>query len=332
MDPRHPHPRARFAAMASLVAGLTGPVGHAGAQAPFKVFMIASKASDHIATSTAAKAGLEKIGADNGFTVDYTLDTSLISEENLGKYQVFFQEHLAPFEVSIPRRAALEKFVAGGKGWVGVHAAGLTQPDWSPKPYWQWYEDFFGGIKYVTHPALQTGTAIFEDRTHPVTRNMPATAQFKDEWYEWDGNPRPRVRVLAKADESTYKQVKPQGDHPIIWTNETFEKMIYIGIGHDVSVWSHPDYLKLVRDAVLWAKPVTTRLDPMAAEKGYLGTPAAGRAWIRDGAIHIGPEAARGASAREAASGSTDAIAILDLNGRTLSWKPAGGGFRALAR
>jgi type 1 glutamine amidotransferase len=324
--------------MALLAAGFTGLAGLTGAQTPFKVFMIASKASDHIATSTVARTGLEKIGADNGFTVDYTLDTSMISDANLDKYAVFFQEHLAPFEVSIPRRAAVEKFVAGGKGWVGVHAAGLCQPDWSPKPYWQWYEDFFGGIKYVTHPALQTGTAIFEDRTHPVTRNMPSTAQFKDEWYEWDGNPRPRVRVLARADESTYKQVKSQGDHPIIWTNETFPKMIYIGIGHDVSVWSHPDYLKLVRDAVLWARPVTTRIDPMAAEKGYLGSPAAGRAWIRDGVIRIGPEAAQGASARGTASRGSDAIAtsdavsILDLNGRTLSWKPGGSGFRALAR
>jgi hypothetical protein len=27
-----------------------------------------------------------------------------------------------------------------------------------------------------------------------------------------------------------------------------------------------------------------------------------------------------------------DAISILDLNGRMLSWKPAGSGFRALAR
>jgi type 1 glutamine amidotransferase len=275
----------RASALAAAFAFLARP---APAQAPFKVFMIASKASDHIATSTAAKAALEKIGADNGFTVDYTLDTSLISDANLDKYQVFFQEHLAPFEVSTPRRAAFEKFIASGRGWIGVHAAGLTHPEWFGDGNWAWYETFFGGIRYVTHPALQTGTAVFEDRTHPATRNMPATAQFKDEWYEWDANPRPRVRVLAKADESTYKQVKSQGDHPIIWTNETYPKMLYVGIGHDVSVWSHPDYLKLIRDAVLWAKPATSKVDFRADEKGYLGSPKAVRVWARDGRITVG--------------------------------------------
>ena len=261
----------------------------ANAQSPFRVFMIASQASDHIATSTAAKGVIEKMGADNGFTVDYTLDTSLISDANLDKYQVFFQEHLAPFEFSTPRRAAFEKFIASGRGWVGVHAAGLVQPEWgNNKPYWQWYDTFFGGIKYVIHPALQTGTFVFEDRTHPAMRNMPATLQIKDEWYEWDGNPRPRVRVLAKADESTYKQVKSQGDHPIIWSNETYPKMLYIGVGHDVSVWSNPTYVMMVRDAILWAKPATTKLDPQAAAKGYLGSPRTAKLWAHEGLITMG--------------------------------------------
>lgn len=253
-----------------------------GAQTPFRVFMIASKAADHLATSSAAKTAVEKLGADNGFTVDYTLDTARISDAVLDGYQVFFQEHLAPFEVSTPRRAALEKFVASGRGWVGVHAAGLCQPEWgNNKPYWQWYQDFFGGVAYVNHPALQNGTVVFEDRTHPATKNMPASFQIKDEWYEWNGNPRPNVHVLGKADESTYTQVKPQGDHPIIWSNQKHPKMIYIGIGHDVSVWSHPEYLKLVRDAVLWAKPAASRLDYRADEKGYLGTPVSApmRSW-----------------------------------------------------
>ncbi len=278
----------RSPACACLLSTLAFGALGLSAQTPFRIFMIASKASDHIATSTAAKAALEKMGTENGFTVDYTLDTSLISEANLDKYQVFFQEHLAPFEVSNERRAAVEKFVASGRGWIGVHAAGLTHPEWFHAGNWDWYESFFGSIRYVTHPALQTGTAIFEDRTHPATKNMPATAQFKDEWYEWDGNPRARVRVLAKADEKTYTQVKPQGDHPIIWSNETYPKMIYLGIGHDVSVWSHPTYLLLVRDAIMWAKPATTKLDPQAAAKGYLGSPRAARVWASQGKITMG--------------------------------------------
>jgi len=43
------------------------------------------------------------------------------------------------------------------------------------------------------------------------------------------------------------------GDHPIIWTNEKYRRMIYIGIGHDPSVFTNQSYVILLRDAILWA-------------------------------------------------------------------------------
>jgi type 1 glutamine amidotransferase len=202
-----------------------------------------------------ASTVMAKMAADNNFTVDFTTDTSLINDANLAKYQVFFQMELAPFEMSPGAQKAFEKFIGQKKGWVGIHAAGLVRPDWFPQgePYWQWYEDFFGGVRYVIHPALQNGTLKFEDRAHPATKNMPASAQFKDEWYEFSASPRPNVHVLATADEKSYTQVTPMGDHPLVWTNQKFPRMIYIGVGHDVSDWSNSTYLALVHDAVMWA-------------------------------------------------------------------------------
>jgi type 1 glutamine amidotransferase len=43
------------------------------------------------------------------------------------------------------------------------------------------------------------------------------------------------------------------GDHPIIWTNEHYRRMIYIAIGHDPSILENKDYLHLLRNAILWA-------------------------------------------------------------------------------
>lgn len=252
-------------AIRTLILAIALGAGLAAAQAPFRVFMIASKASDHLATSTAAKGVVTRMGEENGFIVDYTTDTSLITETNLARYDVFFQMHLAPFEFNAKHKAAFQKFIEAGKGWLGIHAAGLTGNQFSSAGNWMYYRTFFGGVDYVDHPALQNGSVIFEDRTHPVTRNMPASFTIKDEWYEWNGNPRPRVRVLGKADESTYTPLKRQGDHPIIWSNEDFPKMIYLGVGHDVSCWSHAQYLLLVRDAILWAKPTPSWIRPRAA-------------------------------------------------------------------
>jgi uncharacterized protein len=260
------------------------------ASAPFKVFMIASPNSDHMVSSLRAKDAMIEMGKANNFTVDFTLDTSIINDATLAKYQVFLQMHLAPFEFSLSAQKALEKFVGQKKGWVGIHAVGLVQPDWQPGnvPYWKWYEDFFGGIKYVTHPALQKGTLKIEDQTHPAMLRLPTSFQLLDEWYEFSGNPRPNVHVLAVADEKTYTQVKPAGDHPLVWTNQKFARMIYIGVGHDSSDWSNTNYLNMVHDAVAWAA-TSDSTTTISSQKNTqrLGTKLL-VAWIEAGRIRFG--------------------------------------------
>ena len=74
-----------------------------------------------------AEAFLEKIGSENNFEVFYTRDATLINDENLSQYQVFVQMHLAPFDMTPQQQAALQHFISSGKGWVGVHAAGLDR-------------------------------------------------------------------------------------------------------------------------------------------------------------------------------------------------------------
>jgi type 1 glutamine amidotransferase len=245
--------------------GVASNGGAAGAPTgPFKVFMIASTAPEHTPMSNAAVPVIKTLGSLNGFTVDSTSDTSLMTDENLAQYQVFIQMQLGSFEMPPAAQAALQKFIEQGKGWVGVHAAGLTGIQFiedvngdiiGDLKYWPWYTTFIGGDEnfiWSTHPALQEGTLTVEDRTHPTTKNLPASFQLKDEWYEWKENPRPHVHVLCTADESTYTPVHRQGDHPIVWTNPSYPHTIYIGVGHDVSSLSNTNYVNLLRDSILW--------------------------------------------------------------------------------
>jgi type 1 glutamine amidotransferase len=223
----------------------------------FKVLVVASQAKDHWKSISVAKSFFEKLGAENHFSVDFTDDTSKINDANLANYQVFVMFHLAPFDMSASQQAALQKFAEQGKGWVGIHAAGLTGKEFlgtNPKsPYWQWFEGFMGDVTYSPHPAYQDGMVVVEDHNHPATKHLPAKFWMSDEWYEFNKSPRGNVRVLATADESTYKQNKPMGDHPIIWTNENFRRMIYIGVGHSPTALTNPSYVILLRDAILWA-------------------------------------------------------------------------------
>jgi type 1 glutamine amidotransferase len=246
----------RIPALALIVLTLIGFKVNAQTS-NFKVLVVASKAKDHLKSISVAKSFFEKLGADNHFSVDFTDDTSKINDANLAKYQVFVMFHLAPFDMSASQQAALQKFAEQGKGWVGIHAAGLTGNEFlgknSKTPYWQWFENFMGGVTYSPHPAYQDGIVVVEDRNHPATKNLPEKFWISDEWYEFNKSPRGNVRVLATADESTYKQNKPMGDHPIIWTNENFHRMIYIGVGHSPTALTNLNFIILVRDAILWA-------------------------------------------------------------------------------
>jgi type 1 glutamine amidotransferase len=243
----------QFAALIGMASILWG---NAIAQQPaFKALIVISKAKDHTSMMTCAQPFLDKIAAENHFVVDFTDDTSRINTANLRQYKVFVMLQLAPFDMSPSQQEAMKTFVEQDNGWVGIHAAGLTGKQFvkPTRTYWQWFEDFMGGIVYSPHPKFQKGTVVIEDRTHPITKNLPEKFEISDEWYEFDKSPRPNVHVLALADESTYQQNKPMGDHPIIWTNESYERMVYIGIGHDASLCSDKNFEMLVRNAILWA-------------------------------------------------------------------------------
>jgi uncharacterized protein len=152
---------------------------------PFRVLVVASADPDHDPMIKKSKAFFEKIASENNFIADFTRDASLINDENLSKYKVLIQLHLAPFDMTRNEQIAMQHFISAGGGWVGVHAAGLTGKQFiAPEtPYWQWFENLMGGIVYSPHPAKQTGRIVLEDGTHPVMKNLPASFNFYDEWY-----------------------------------------------------------------------------------------------------------------------------------------------------
>jgi len=238
-----------------LMSLATNALGEDAKRPKFHVLVVASKAKDHLKMIAAAKPFFEQLAKDNNLAIDFTDDADTINDENLKHYRVFVMLHLAPFDMTYAQQAAMQKFIEQGHGWVGIHAAGLTGKEFlDPKTkYWDWFETFMGDVLYSPHPYYQTGRVIIEDHKHPATKNLPKDFNLGDEWYEFNKSPRGNVRVLATADESSYKQNKPMGDHPIIWTNEKFRRMIYIAIGHDPTALENKDYATLLRDSILWA-------------------------------------------------------------------------------
>jgi len=77
--------------------------------------------------------------------------------------------------MTAPQQEALQRFIEQGKGWVGIHGAGLAGKTFigSGKPYWQWFEDFLGGVTYSPHPGVPEGNSS-SGRSYASRYSKPA--------------------------------------------------------------------------------------------------------------------------------------------------------------
>lgn len=146
--------------------------------------------------------------------------------------------------------AALQGYIHGGGGYVGLHAATdsmHTVP---------WYSELTGGsARFRNHPAQQTATMRVESPGHPSTSMLPAEWVRFDEWYNFTTNPREDVHVLITLDESTYNPGSGAmgADHPLAWC-QNFEggRSWYEAAGHVDASWSDPLFLEHILGGIEW--------------------------------------------------------------------------------
>jgi hypothetical protein len=226
----------------------------------FRVVALAEKTrGDHQSFVDAAKLYLAKLGAENGFTVDYISTTDPIDDAFLAQYRLFIQLNYPPFNWTPTAQKAIENYITKGNGgWVGFHHAGLIG-DFDGYPMSPWFSKFLGGIRYTSYlPHFAKATVRVEPGSHPVTTGLSSSFVIqKEEWYTWNKSPRPNVRVLATVDESTYEpnsMIKMGGDHPVVWTNEHYKaRNVYIFMGHHAGLFDDPNFVHLFRNAILWS-------------------------------------------------------------------------------
>lgn len=107
-----------------------------------------------------------------------------------------------------------------------MHAAADTEYDWP----------FYGaliGAYFAGHPDIRSGTIQIEDAGHPSTSVLLRIWIRRDEWYNFQRNPRGDVTVLATIDERSYSGGTMAPDHLILWSH-TYEggRVWYTAGGH----------------------------------------------------------------------------------------------------
>ncbi|MBK1786272.1 ThuA domain-containing protein [Prauserella cavernicola] len=200
---------------------------------------------DSIPTGIAA---IQELGEANGFTVDATEDSAAFTDDNLAGYDAVVWLSTTGDVLNDEQQGAFERYVEGGGGYAGVHAASDTEYDWP------WYGDLVGAW-FDSHPQIQEATVNVEDHEHPSTVDLPEQWNRTDEWYNYRDNPRQDVHVLASLDEESYDPGDgAMGDHPISWCHENSGgRAWYTGGGHTVESYDEPEFRQHLLGGIRYA-------------------------------------------------------------------------------
>lgn len=232
---------------------------------PFKLLLYTRTGGFRHTSIPFAIEAIRGLGSEHDFTVDATEDPNAFTDENLTQYRVVAFVNTTGEILDDAQQRAMERFVAAGGGFVGVHSAADTEYEW---PF---YARLIGAY-FRNHPIQQLGVFVNEAPDHPSTAHLPERWLIFDEFYSFRASPREQVRVLLSIDESTYLQdpntsnlptpegefqegeTGTMGDHPMSWCHDNLGgRAWYTELGHSEYLYVLPDYLQHLAQGILTA-------------------------------------------------------------------------------
>lgn len=190
---------------------------------------------------------------------------------------------------SEPAMSAFTSFVKEGGGFVSVHAADNSFPNWADYnrmigvggwggrneksgPYVRWRDGKFtrdtqagrGGSHGARHPF----EVIVRDTAHPITAGLPSSwMQAPDELYAELRGPAEGMQVLATAFSS--KETGGTGEHEPILMAIPFGKgrVFHTTLGHDVTSMNGVAFQVSLQRGTEWAATGKVTLPPVSAEE-----------------------------------------------------------------
>ena len=211
----------------------------------FRVIAFYTAKNDHAHISYVHEANqwFPKMGQKYNFSYDSTSNWSNMNAEFLSRYQVVLFLDTRPEEAS--QRAAFQKYMENGGGWIGFHFAAFALSPSDFPQNWDWYhKEFLGSGSYGSNTWRPTPAVLrVENRQHPLSRHLPQTfMSAPNEWYRWSDDLRtnPDIKILLSVDSSSFplgtgpkqSEIWHSGDYPVAWTNVKY-RMVYINMGHN---------------------------------------------------------------------------------------------------
>jgi type 1 glutamine amidotransferase len=195
-----------------------------------------------------AGSALVDLLSKNGFQASFNQDSGVFERSDLNGFQVLVFLDVSEGVISPNQKQAIEIFFERGGGIVAIHASIAAGKDWP------WFQGLLG-TSFVDHAPIQPGIVRVTASTYPSNESLPPHWSQSDEWYNFSSQVVPPAKVLATADETTYKGGKMGASHPMNWSYDLGKgRFWYTGLGHSASLYTDLEgvFPKMLLQAVRW--------------------------------------------------------------------------------
>ena len=195
-----------------------------------------------------------RLAQEHRFAIVHSEDAHVFSGTGLEPFDAVVFLNTTGDILDGQQESAFERWLRGGGGWLGIHAASDTEYDWAF--YAQVVGAFFAG-----HPPVQQADIIVADAAHPATSHLDSPWHRTDEWYNFRNQPE-GVRVLLRLDPSSYTG-STMDPHPIAWCRTIDRgRALYTALGHTRASYREPAFERHILGALAW---ITRRAPATAA-------------------------------------------------------------------
>ena len=156
-----------------ILASLVTPSCNHHPSGPPRILVFSKTTGFHHESIADGNIAIQQLGKENQFDVDTTTDATWFTDDSLKKYAAIVFLSTTGNVLDYRQRAAMERYIQAGGGFVGIHAAADCEYDW------HWYGRMVGGY-FLDHPGIhdsfpnvQPGVLNVIDTTNDATKFLP---------------------------------------------------------------------------------------------------------------------------------------------------------------